>query len=85
MTDVAHPTAPFHKILDANAWVSERLLQTTIGSALLYAVSTARAALVLPEVVQFEVNSVLSEHAQAAIEDIRKGIALLKHVSGNPS
>jgi hypothetical protein len=84
MTDITPAAAPFHVILDANVWVSERLLQTTIGSALLYAVSAARATIVVPEIVELEVNNVLPEQAETANEDIRKRIGLLKHLSGSP-
>lgn len=36
--------APYSVILDANIWVAERLLQTSIGSAVLYALTFARAS-----------------------------------------
>ena len=35
-------TAPYYVLLDANVWVAERLLQSSIGSALLYALTGAK-------------------------------------------
>ena len=43
---------PFFVLLDANIWVAERLLQSSIGSALLYALTGANASILLPEVVE---------------------------------
>jgi hypothetical protein len=76
-------TFPFCVILDANIWIGERLLQTSIGSALLYSVSTSKATIVVPEIVELEANKVLREHADKAVEGIRKHISLLKRLSGN--
>src|ERR1035437_871029 len=83
MTETQEDEFPFCLILDSNIWVSERLLQTTIGSALLFAVSVGQAPIVLPEIVELEVESVLLQLADKAVEDIRKGIGLLKHLSGH--
>jgi hypothetical protein len=83
MTEVTHANASFHVMLDANIWVSEHLLQTTSGSALLYAVSAARANLVLPEIVELELEIVLRRQAETAIGDIRKRVQLLTHLSGD--
>jgi predicted nucleic acid-binding protein len=58
--------SPFHVLLDANVWVAERLLQSAIGGALLYALTRAKATIVLPEVVELEVNRVLPELAEKA-------------------
>jgi hypothetical protein len=36
---------PFCVVLDSNVWVTEHLLQTTIGSAALFAVSAGQRSL----------------------------------------
>jgi hypothetical protein len=45
---------PYFLLLDANVWVTERLLRSSIGSALLYAVTGAGALIGLPEIVETE-------------------------------
>jgi hypothetical protein len=61
-------------ILDANVWVAERLLQSSIGSALLYAVTSAGAIIALPEVVELEINEVLTAQAEGAgTKTVRSG------------
>ena len=55
---------PFCVLLDANVWVAERLLQTSIGSAFLYALTASKATIGLPEIVEEEVNGALSERAE---------------------
>jgi hypothetical protein len=74
---------PFCVILDSNVWVTERLLQTTIGSAALFAVSAGQALFAVPEIVELEVENILIQFGEKAVDDIRKSIALLKHLSGN--
>jgi hypothetical protein len=76
-------TFPFYVILDANIWVEERLLQTPIGSALLYSVSTSKATIAVPEIVELEANKVLREQADEALRGISKHMSLLKRLSGN--
>jgi hypothetical protein len=76
---------PFCVILDSNVWITERLLQTTIGSAALFAVSAGQALIAVPEIVELEVENILIQLGEKAVDDIRKSIALLKHLSGNPA
>jgi hypothetical protein len=40
--------APYYVVLDANIWVAERLLHSSIGSAFLYAVTRAKSSILLP-------------------------------------
>jgi hypothetical protein len=75
--------SPFHVLLDANVWVAERLLQSAIGGALLYALTGARATIVLPEVVELEVNRVLPELAEKAAAAIGREASLLRQLSGH--
>ncbi len=73
---------PYYVLLDANVWVAERLLQSSIGSALLYAISEADTHIVLPEVVELEVNGVLAAAAESAVGNIERDAALLRQLSG---
>ena len=43
---------------------SKRILQTSIGSAFLYALTASKATIGLPEIVEEEVNGALSERAE---------------------
>ena len=75
-------SATFTIVLDANVWVAERLLQSSLGGALLYAVAKAQATLGVPEVVELEVNQVLPEMAEGAARNIKRDIAILRQLSG---
>lgn len=74
--------ASYCVLLDANVWVAERLLQSSIGSALLHALARANASIALPEVVELELNEVLLGLAEKAIEGIDTHTSLLRHLSG---
>ena len=74
---------PFHVVLDANVWIAERLLQSAIGSALLYALTGAKALIILPQVVELEVNRVLPELAEKAVNIIGREASLLRQLSGH--
>jgi hypothetical protein len=76
--------APYFVVLDSNVWVAERLLQTSMGSAFLYALAGSSAIVGLPHVVEIEVNHVLEDQAEKAVQQIRKSNELLKQLSGHP-
>src|ERR1700744_1666759 len=81
-----HPmpeAGPFQILLDTNIWVAERLLQSAIGNALLYALTGAKASILLPEVVELEVNRVLPEMAEKAVSVIGREASLLRQLSGH--
>ena len=73
----------FHILLDANVWIAERLLQSAIGSALLYALTSAKASIILPEIVELEVNRVLPDLAEKAVTTIGREASLLRQLSGH--
>jgi hypothetical protein len=75
-------SASFYVILDANVWVTERLLQSSMGSALLLALTEANALIGVPEIVEAEVNNVLPDMAVEADAKIRREHALLQQLSG---
>lgn len=75
---------PSHYVIfDSNIWVAERLLQSSIGSAALYAIASANAQVGLPEVVEIETNQVLRNLAEKAVTALSREVSLLQHVSGH--
>jgi hypothetical protein len=78
------PTKPsYFVVVDSNVWVAERLLQTSIGGAFLYALASGGAFIGLPQVVEMEVNRILEDQGEKAVADLRKGFALLRQLSGH--
>ena len=74
---------PYSIILDANIWVAERLLQSSLGNALLYAVAGAKATIGLPEVIEREIGRVLPDLAEQAVRNMRRDITMLRQLSGH--
>jgi len=79
---MSDPTPKFSVLADANIWISERLLQSTIGGALLYTIISSDSKILLPEIVELEIGTVLPELAERAVANIRRDIGLLKQISG---
>jgi hypothetical protein len=73
---------PYYVVLDANVWVTERLLQSSLGSAVLFALTGSHALIGLPEVIEIEVKSVLTTQAEEAVEELRRSTHLLRQLSG---
>jgi len=76
---------PYFLLLDANVWVAERLLQSSIGGALLYAVTGAGAAIALPEIVETETTIILQRQCEEAVLAISKAVRLLRQISQQQS
>jgi hypothetical protein len=74
---------PYYVLLDTNIWVAERLLQSSIGSALLYALTRTKSSILLPEVVELEIARVLPDMAERAVGRIRGDLSLLRQLSGH--
>jgi hypothetical protein len=74
---------PYYVLLDTNIWVAERLLQSSIGSALLYALTHTKSSILLPEVVELEIARVLPDMAERAVGRIRSELSLLRQLSGH--
>jgi hypothetical protein len=72
---------PYFVVLDSNPWIAERLLQSAMGTALLYALTKDHGLIGLPEVVELEVNPHLEAEASKATEDIRKKVNFLRQLS----
>jgi hypothetical protein len=74
---------PYYVLLDTNVWVAERLLQSSIGSAFLYALTRTKSSILLPEVVELEITRVLPDMAERAVGRIRGDLSLLRQLSGH--
>lgn len=74
---------PYFLVLDANVWIAERLLQSSLGRAVLYALAADRASIILPEIVEMEVELVLKQQTDKATEDLRKNADFLRQISGH--
>jgi len=75
-------TTAYCLVLDANIWIAERLLQSSIGNAVLYAIAGSDAFIGLPEIIEREATEVLLSLAEKAVVDIAKQAALLRQLSG---
>jgi hypothetical protein len=73
---------PYYVAVDTNIWVEERLLQSSIGRAFLYAVTGAKSSILLPEVVELEIARVLPDMAEQAVGRIKRDLSLLRQLSG---
>jgi hypothetical protein len=73
----------FYVLLDSNIWITERLLQSAIGNAFLFAVSGGKGAIGVAEIVRLEVDEVLKTQADNAVELVRKNLRLLQQLSGH--
>jgi hypothetical protein len=58
---------PFYLVLDANAWISERMLHSSAGEAVLYAVAAHESSITFPKIVKIEVERVLRKFVDKAI------------------
>jgi predicted nucleic acid-binding protein len=69
--------APYYVLIDTNVLVRERLLQSSIGNAFLYAVTAKKSFILLPEVVELEIARVLPEMAEKTVSSIKSALSLL--------
>jgi hypothetical protein len=75
-------TAPrYYVLLDSNVWISERLLQSALGAALLHAVTKDGGMIALPEIVEREVNGKLLEEAERQVGQAQKALQYLRQTS----
>lgn len=80
---MSQENAKYCLLLDTNIWVSERMLRSSVGSAVLFAVAANRGTIILPEIVELEVGRVLQTEAAKASAALRKSIDLLRQLSGH--
>ena len=75
------PTRPYEVILDANIWVTERLLHSSLGAALLYSLRETNSLILLPEVVEEEVIAVVTREGNKAVGDIESGFVTIQAIT----
>lgn len=74
---------PISVVLDTNIWVYDtKLLRSTLGSALLYAVYGKQVTIGLPEVVELEVLKHGTKVLQEAVDKIREGFSSIESLTG---
>lgn len=73
--------AAYYVVLDSNVWISELLLQSSLGSAFLYAIAGAGAKLGLPEIVEQETTRTIEKQCEDAVVAISKSVRLLRQIS----
>jgi hypothetical protein len=69
-------------ILDASSWISERLLRSSMGAALIHLLLQQRCRIGLPESVEGETTQQLIELGVKAIEDMQQSTRLLEQLAG---
>jgi hypothetical protein len=69
-------------VLDANIWIKERLLRSSIGVALLYALRRSGGKLVLPDVVEKEVVHRSADMGAEAVDKIKQGFTTVQSLLG---
>ena len=69
--------------LDANAWISERLLRSSVGTALLYAARRIGAHIVLPEVTRKEVIHKILETGRDAVSKVSRDFLIIQAIVGS--
>jgi hypothetical protein len=71
-------------LLDTNVWLEHLLLRTPLGASVLYALSRLNARLLLPEVVEKELDKHVKERAWEAVEAMERTAETLRRVTGKP-
>jgi hypothetical protein len=70
-------------VLDANVWVSQRMMRSGLGAAFLYAVRRSGAHIGLAEVTRLETRARLTDAASEAGERISGGLTTLAAILGS--
>jgi hypothetical protein len=69
-------------VLDANIWVSQMLLNSSIGAAFLYRLRKIQGVIGLPEVVEMEVMTQVLRKAREARETVQQNLANIRSLVG---
>ncbi len=78
------PSLAHYILLDSNALVSERLLLSALGSAMLHSAAKHTVTILLPEIVERETTVVLLRLANEAAEDMHKAADLISQLANHP-
>jgi hypothetical protein len=66
---------------DTNVWVAEEMFTSAVGEALIYALAKDGGYVLLPEIIEMEVEHTLMRRAKKAITDMRHGAGLLARLA----
>jgi len=75
--------ANYTVFLDANIWISERLLKSSVGAALLYAVRRIGGKIGLPDVTEAELIWGAANDGLKAVKSIESGYTTLQTLTGS--
>lgn len=68
--------------LDTNSWFSERVLRSSVGAALIYAMGNSGDRIFLPEVVERELVSLTIRTCRSLLEDIAEARRTIQTLTG---
>jgi hypothetical protein len=71
-------------LLDANAWISERMLRSGMGAALIHLVLQQQWQIGLPESVEREATQRLVDQGVKANAEVQRGTQWLEQLTGRP-
>ncbi len=70
-------------LLDANQWRAQYGLRSHLGAALLFLIRQNKALLVLPEVVESEIDRLLVAEGRKAVQQIHDALRVLQTITGS--
>jgi hypothetical protein len=71
-------------LLDANAWISERMLRSGMGAALIHLVLQQQCQIGLPESVEREATQRLIDQGVKSNAEVQRGTRWLEQLTGQP-
>jgi PIN domain len=69
--------------LDANIWISERLLRSATGAAFLHAIRRTKTRLLLPDVTRLEILVGVERAGTEAVKKVTSGFTTIQSLSGS--
>jgi hypothetical protein len=76
-------SSPIILVLDANIWIRERMLRSSLGAALLYVIRKLDARIALSEVTKAEAVKGIVKAGMDSVEKIEKAFATIQTITGS--
>lgn len=76
-------SSPIILVLDANIWIRERMLRSSLGAALLYVIRKLGAKIVLSEVTKAEVVKGIVKAGIDSVQKIQKAFVTIQTITGS--
>jgi hypothetical protein len=76
-------SSPIILVLDANIWIRERMLRSSLGAALLYAVRKLRAKIALSEVTKAETVKGIVKAGTDSVQKIQNAFVTIQTITGS--